>query len=95
MFKWITNLFNKKSKEQEIEDLISHEELTDYTSMAIDLVYSSDNLSMSNKNEIVAQILNNRANRKFIDKQGYEYLKEQLNKWVFIYSLLTPLTIEL
>lgn len=80
MFKWITNLFNKKSKEQEIEDLISHEELTDYTSMAIDLVYSSDNLSMSNKNEIVTQILNNRANRKFIDKQGYEYLKEQLNK---------------
>lgn len=80
MFKWITNLFNKKSKEQEIEDLISHQELTDYTSMAIDLVYSSDNLSMSNKNEIVAQILNNRANRKFIDKQGYEYLKEHLNK---------------
>lgn len=80
MFKWITNLFNKKSKEQEIEDLISHEELTDYTSMAIELVYSSDDLSMSNKNEIVAQILNNRANRKFIDKQGYEYLKEQLNK---------------
>lgn len=80
MFKWITNLFNKKSKEQEIEDLISHEELTDYTSMAIDLVYSSNNLSMSNKNEIVAQILNDRANRKFIDKQGYEYLKEQLNK---------------
>lgn len=80
MFKWITNLFNKKSKEQEIEDLISHEELTDYTSMAIDLVYSSDNLSMSNKNKIVAQILNDRANRKFIDKQGYEYLKEQLNK---------------
>lgn len=80
MFKWITNLFNKKSKEQEIEDLISHEELTDYTSMAIDLVYGSDNLSMSNKNEIVAQILNDRANRKFIDKQGYEYLKEQLNK---------------
>lgn len=80
MFKWITNLFNKKSKEQEIEDLISHEELTDYTSMAIDLVYSSDNLTMSNKNKIVAQILNNRANRKFIDKQGYEYLKEQLNK---------------
>lgn len=80
MFKWITNLFNKKSKEQEIEELISHEELTDYTSMAIELVYSSDNLTMSNKNEIVAQILNNRANRKFIDKQGYEYLKEQLNK---------------
>lgn len=80
MFKWITNLFNKKSKEQEIEDLISHEELTDYTSMAIDLVYSSDNLTMSNKNKIVAQILNNRANRKFVDKQGYEYLKEQLNK---------------
>lgn len=80
MFKWITNLFNKKIKGQEIEDLISHEELTDYTSMAIDLVYSSDNLSMSNKNEIVAQILNDRANRKFIDKQGYEYLKEQLNK---------------
>lgn len=80
MFKWITNLFNKKSKEQEIEDLISHEELTDYTSMAIELVYSSDNLTMSNKNEIVAQILNDRANRKFIDKQGYEYLKEQLNK---------------
>lgn len=80
MFKWITNLFNKKSKEQEIEDLISHEELTDYTSMAIDLVYSSDNLTMSNKNKIVAQILNDRANRKFIDKQGYEYLKEQLNK---------------
>lgn len=80
MFKWITNLFNKKSKEQEIEDLISHEELTDYTSMAIDLVYSSDNLTMSNKNKIVAQILNNRANRKFIDKQGYEYLKEHLNK---------------
>lgn len=95
MFKWITNLFNKKSKEQEIEDLISHEELTDYTSMAIDLVYSSDNLTMSNKNKIVAQILNNRANRKFVDKQGYEYLKEHLNKWVFIYSLLTPLTIEL
>lgn len=80
MFKWITSLFNKKSKEQEIEDLISHEELTDYTSMAIELVYSSDDLTMSNKNEIVAQILNNRANRKFIDKQGYEYLKEQLNK---------------
>lgn len=80
MFKWITNLFNKKLKEQEIEDLISHEELTDYTSMAIDLVYSSDNLTMSNKNKIVAQILNNRANRKFIDKQGYEYLKEHLNK---------------
>lgn len=80
MFKWITNLFNKKSKEQEIEDLISHEELTDYTSMAIDLVYSSDNLTMSNKNRIVAQILNNRANRKFVDKQGYEYLKEHLNK---------------
>lgn len=85
MFKWITNLFNKKSKEQEIEELISeelisHEELTDYTSMAIELVYSSDNLTMSNKNEIVAQILNDRANRKFIDKQGYEYLKEQLNK---------------
>lgn len=80
MFKCITNLFNKKSKEQEIEDLISHEELTDYTSMAIELVYSSDNLSMLNKNKIVAQILNDRANRKFIDKQGYEYLKEQLNK---------------
>lgn len=80
MFKCITNIFNKKSKEQEIEELISHEELTDYTSMAIELVYSSDNLTMSNKNEIVAQILNDRANRKFIDKQGYEYLKEQLNK---------------
>lgn len=80
MFKCIRNIFNKKSKEQEIEELISHEELTDYTSMAIELVYSSDNLTMSNKNEIVAQILNDRANRKFIDKQGYEYLKEQLNK---------------
>lgn len=80
MFKCIRNIFNKKSKEQEIEDLISHEELTDYTSMAIELVYSSDNLSMLNKNKIVAQILNDRANRKFIDKQGYEYLKEQLNK---------------
>ena len=50
----------------------------DYYPEAVDLIYSSDKLTDSEKNRMVNNIIHGYTQNKFIDKDGFEYLKRKL-----------------
>ena len=50
----------------------------DYYPEAVDLIYSSDKLTDSEKNRIVNNIIYGYTQNKFIDKNAFEYLKRKL-----------------
>ena len=50
----------------------------DYYPEAVDLIYSSDKLTDSEKNKMVNNIIHGYTQNKFIDKNGFEYLKRKL-----------------
>lgn len=51
----------------------------DYYPEAVDLIYSSDKLTDSEKNRMVDNIIHGYTQNKFIDKNGFEYLKRKLS----------------
>ena len=50
----------------------------DYYPEAVDLIYSSDKLTDSEKNRMVNNIIHGYTQNKFIDKNAFEYLKRKL-----------------
>lgn len=50
----------------------------DYYPEAVDLIYSSNKLTDSEKNRIVDNIIHGYTQNKFIDKNAFEYLKRKL-----------------
>ena len=50
----------------------------DYYPEAVDLIYSSDKLTDSEKNRMVNNLIYGYTQNKFIDKNAYEYLKRKL-----------------
>ena len=52
----------------------------DYYPEAVDLIYSSNKLTDSEKNRMVNNLIYGYTQNKFIDKNAFEYLKRKL-KW--------------
>ena len=50
----------------------------DYYPEAVDLIYSSDKLTDSEKNRMVNNLIHGYTQNKFIDKHAFEYLKRKL-----------------
>ena len=50
----------------------------DYYPEAVDLIYSSNKLTDSEKNRMVNNLIYGYTQNKFIDKNAYEYLKRKL-----------------
>lgn len=50
----------------------------DYYTEAVDLIYSSNKLTDSEKHRMVDNIIHGYTQNKFIDKNAYEYLKRKL-----------------
>lgn len=50
----------------------------DYYPEAVELIYSSNKLTDSEKNRMVNNIIHGYTQNKFIDKNAYEYLKRKL-----------------
>ena len=50
----------------------------DYYTEAVDLIYSSNKLTDSEKHRMVDNIIHGYTQNKFIDKNGFEYLKRKL-----------------
>ena len=50
----------------------------DYYPEAVDLIYSSDKLTDSEKNRMVNNLIHGYTQNKFIDKNAFEYLKRKL-----------------
>ena len=50
----------------------------DYYPEAVDLIYSSNKLTDSEKNKMVNNLIYGYTQNKFIDKNGFEYLKRKL-----------------
>jgi hypothetical protein len=50
----------------------------DYYPEAVDLIYSSDKLTDSEKHRMVENLIHGYSQNKFIDKNGFEYLKRKL-----------------
>ena len=50
----------------------------DYYPEAVDLIYSSDKLTDSEKHRMIENLIHGYTQNKFIDKNGYEYLKRKL-----------------
>ena len=50
----------------------------DYYTEAVDLIYSSNKLTDSEKHKMVDNIIHGYTQNKFIDKNGFEYLKRKL-----------------
>lgn len=50
----------------------------DYYTEAVDLIYSSNKLTDSEKNRMVNNIIYGYTQNKFIDKNAFEYLKRKL-----------------
>lgn len=51
----------------------------DYYLEAVDLIYCSDKLTDSEKHRMVNNLIYSYTQNKFIDKDGYEYLKRKLS----------------
>lgn len=51
----------------------------DYYPEAVDLIYSSNKLTDSEKHRMVNNIIHGYTQNKFIDKDGFEYLKRKLS----------------
>ena len=54
----------------------------DYYTEAVDLIYSSNKLTDSEKHRMVDNIIHGYTQNKFIDKNAFEYLKRKL-EWTF------------
>lgn len=50
----------------------------DYYPEAVELIYSSNKLTDSEKNRMVNNLIHGYTQNKFIDKSGFEYLKRKL-----------------
>lgn len=50
----------------------------DYYTEAVDLIYSSNKLTDSEKHRMVDNIIHGYTQNKFIDKNAFEYLKRKL-----------------
>lgn len=50
----------------------------DYYPEAVELIYSSNKLTDSEKNRMVDNIIHGYTQNKFIDKNAFEYLKRKL-----------------
>lgn len=50
----------------------------DYYPEAVDLIYSSNKLTDSEKHRMVNNLIHGYTQNKFIDKNGFEYLKRKL-----------------
>ena len=50
----------------------------DYYPEVVDLIYSSDKLTDSEKHRMVDNIIHGYTQNKFIDKNAFEYLKRKL-----------------
>lgn len=50
----------------------------DYYPETVDLIYSSNKLTDSEKHKMVDNIIHGYTQNKFIDKNGFEYLKRKL-----------------
>ena len=51
----------------------------DYYPEAVELIYSSNKLTDSEKHRMVDNIIHGYTQNKFIDKNGFEYLKRKLS----------------
>lgn len=51
----------------------------DYYPEAVDLIYSSDKLTNSEKNRMVNNLIYGYTQNKFVDKHAFEYLKRKLS----------------
>lgn len=51
----------------------------DYYPEAVDLIYSSNKLTDSEKHRMVINLIHGYTQNKFIDKDGFEYLKRKLS----------------
>lgn len=70
-------LFPKKYNGLEITEMGKHIRL-DYYTETIDLIYRSNKLTDSEKNNLVNNLIHGYTQNKFIDKHTYEYLKKKL-----------------
>ena len=51
----------------------------DYYPEAVDLIYSSNKLTDSEKHRMVENLIHGYTQNKFVDKHAYEYLKRKLS----------------
>ena len=70
-------LFPKKYNGLEIADMTKNIKF-DYYTETVDLIYSSNKLTDSEKDNLVNNLINGYSQNKFIDKHTYEYLKKKL-----------------
>lgn len=70
-------LFPKKYNGLEIAEMGKHIRF-DYYIETIDLIYSSDKLTDSEKDNLVNNLIHGYTQNKFVDKHTYEYLKKKL-----------------
>ena len=72
-------LFPKKYNGLEIAEMGKHIEFDYYTEIeTIDLIYRSNKLTDSEKDNLVNNLIHGYTQNKFIDKHTYEYLKKKL-----------------
>lgn len=72
-------LFPKKYNGLEIAEMGKHIEFDCYTEIeTIDLIYRSNKLTDSEKDNLVNNLINGYSQNKFVDKHTYEYLKKKL-----------------
>ena len=72
-------LFPKKYNGLEIAEMGKHIEFDCYTEIeTIDLIYRSNKLTDSEKDNLVNNLIHGYTQNKFIDKHTYEYLKKKL-----------------
>ena len=70
-------LFPKKYNGLEIAEMGKHIKF-DYYPETIDLIYSSNKLTDSEKDNLVNNLINGYSQNKFVDKHTYEYFKKKL-----------------
>lgn len=67
----------KKYNGLEISEMGKHIKF-DYYTETIDLIYSSNKLTDSEKDNLVNNLIHGYTQNKFVDKHTYEYLKKKL-----------------
>lgn len=71
------HLFPKKYNGLEIAEMGKHIKF-DYYTETIDLIYRSNKLTDSEKDNLVNNLIYGYTQNKFVDKHTYEYLKKKL-----------------
>ena len=69
--------FPKKYNGLEIAEMGKHAKF-DYYPEAVDLIYSSNKLTDSEKDNLVNNLIHGYTQNKFVDKHTYEYFKKKL-----------------